>query len=158
MGFFSKEILDILKEAAMGSLSSMWGVVKIVIPLMIVIEIVKDLNILDKLSKVIKPITRLIGTTKESLLPLLSGLLFGLLYGAGIIIDSVKEGNMDKREVYLVIIFLGACHAVVEDTLIFTQIGANGWIIFTARLVSAIVITSIASRTRYFKLENTLDV
>lgn len=151
-------IIDVLKEGFMGSLSSMWGVIKIVIPLMLIIEIIKDLKILDKISGVVKPITRVIGTTKESLLPLLSGLLFGLLYGAGIIIDSVNEGNMHKKEVYLVTIFLGACHAVVEDTLIFTQIGANGWIIFFARLITAIIITSLAARTRYFRLEKGIDI
>lgn len=151
-------VIDVLKEGLMGSLSSMWGVIKIVIPLMLIIEIIKDLKILDKISGVVKPITRVIGTTKESLLPLLSGLLFGLLYGAGIIIDSVNEGNMHKKEVYLVTIFLGACHAVVEDTLIFTQIGANGWIIFFARLITAIIITSLAARTRYFRLEKGIDI
>ncbi len=151
-------VIDVLKEGFMGSLSSMWGVIKIVIPLMLIIEIIKDLKILDKISGVVKPITRVIGTTKESLLPLLSGLLFGLLYGAGIIIDSVNEGNMHKKEVYLVTIFLGACHAVVEDTLIFTQIGANGWIIFFARLITAIIITSLAARTRYFRLEKGIDI
>lgn len=151
-------VIDVLKEGFMGSLSSMWGVIKIVIPLMLIIEIIKDLKILDRISGVVKPITRVIGTTKESLLPLLSGLLFGLLYGAGIIIDSVNEGNMHKKEVYLVTIFLGACHAVVEDTLIFTQIGANGWIIFFARLITAIIITSLAARTRYFRLEKGIDI
>lgn len=151
-------VIDVLKEGLMGSISSMWGVIKIVIPLMIVIEIIKDLKILDSISGVVKPITKVIGTTKESLLPLLSGLLFGLLYGAGIIIDAVNEGNMDKKEVYLVTIFLGACHAVVEDTLIFVQIGANGWIIFFARLITAIIITSIAARTRRFRLEKSIDI
>lgn len=151
-------VMDVLKEGLMGSLSSMWGGIKIVVPLMLAIEIIKDLKILDKISGVVKPITKVIGTTKDSLLPLLSGLLFGILYGAGIIVDSVNEGNMDKKEVYLVTIFLGACHAIVEDTLIFTQIGANGWVIFFARLVTAIIITSLAARTRYFRLEKSIDI
>lgn len=151
-------VMDVLKEGLMGSLSSMWGVIKIVVPLMLAIEIIKDLKILDKISGVVKPITKVIGTTKDSLLPLLSGLLFGILYGAGIIVDSVNEGNMDKKEVYLITIFLGACHAIVEDTLIFTQIGANGWVIFFARLVTAIIITSLAARTRYFRTEKRIDI
>lgn len=158
MVFFDKPILDILREALFGSLSSMWGVLKIVIPLMLVIEIIKDLNILDRLSKFLNPIARIIGTSKESLIPLLSGLLFGILYGAGIIIEAVKEGNMDKREVYLVSIFLGACHAVFEDTLIFVQIGANGWIIFFMRLIAAFVITFLASRTKYFSVKREIDI
>ncbi|WDC83666.1 hypothetical protein PL321_13860 [Caloramator sp. mosi_1] len=40
-------------------------------------------------------------------------------------------------------VFLGACHAIIEDTLIFVQIGANGWIIFIVRLVAAFIITYI---------------
>ncbi|HBF76500.1 MAG TPA: nucleoside recognition protein [Clostridiaceae bacterium] len=147
-------IIAILKEALLGSLSSMWTVVKIVVPLMIAIEIIKDLNMLEKIANFLKPLTRFLGTSKYSIIPLLSGLFFGLLYGAGIIIDSVNEGNMKKREVNLVIIFLASCHAIFEDTLLFTEIGANGWLILFSRLFAAFLVTFLASKTKYFKDDN----
>ncbi|MBZ4663201.1 MAG: nucleoside recognition protein [Caloramator sp.] len=136
-------IIDVLKEAFLGSMSSMWTVIKIVIPLMIVIEIIKELNLLNKICGIFKPLTKLLKISETTILPLFSGLFFGLVYGAGLIIDAAEEGNITKKDMYLVAVFLGACHAIVEDTLIFVQIGANGWIIFCLRLISAFIVTYI---------------
>ncbi|SHF10885.1 nucleoside recognition domain-containing protein [Caloramator proteoclasticus] len=136
-------IIDVLKEAFLGSMSSMWTVIKIVIPLMIVIEIIKELNLLNKICGIFKPLTKLLKISETTILPLFSGLFFGLVYGAGLIIDAAEEGNITRKDMYLVAVFLGACHAIVEDTLIFVQIGANGWIIFCVRLIAAFIITYI---------------
>lgn len=151
-------VSGILKEAFFGSVSSMWGVIKIVVPLMIVIEIIKDLKILDMMYKYIRPLTKVIGTSEKSVLPLLSGIIFGIVYGAGLIIDSVKDGDMHKKEIYLVGIFLSACHAIVEDTLVFVQIGANGWIILAVRIFMALIVTIAASKSKYFRTNRDYDI
>lgn len=136
-------IVNILLEATKGSLSSLWSVAKIVIPLMIVIELIKELNLLDKICNFFKPLTKILGLSENTILPLLSGIFFGIVYGAGLIIDAAEEGNISTKDMYLVTVFLGACHAIIEDTLIFVQIGANGWIIFFSRLTAAFLLTYI---------------
>ena len=84
--------------------------------------------------------------SQESAFPLLIGLTFGLSYGAGVIIQSSKEGNLSKKDLVLLIVFLASCHAIFEDTLIFVAVGANGWILFAARLFAAILVTYLISR------------
>ena len=74
------------------------------------------------------------------------GVLFGLLYGAGAILKNVEEDNPDKRSVFLVCMFLSLCHAVIEDSFIFTSIGASFFWVFISRLLSALVLTYILSR------------
>ncbi|CDF58372.1 nucleoside recognition domain-containing protein [Thermobrachium celere] len=138
-------LIKILKEAFLGSMSSILTVAKIVIPLMIIIEIIKELNLLDKICGIFKPLTKMLKLSETTILPLFSGLFFGIVYGAGLIIDAAEEGNISKKDMYLVIVFLGACHAIVEDTLVFVQIGANGWVIFFVRLISAFILTYILS-------------
>ncbi|GFR36648.1 nucleoside recognition domain-containing protein [Thermobrachium celere] len=138
-------LIKILKEAFLGSMSSILTVAKIVIPLMIIIEIIKELNLLDKICGIFKPLTKMLKLSETTILPLFSGLFFGIVYGAGLIIDAAEEGNISKKDMYLVIVFLGACHAIVEDTLVFVQIGANGWVIFFVRLISAFILTYIFS-------------
>jgi hypothetical protein len=75
------------------------------------------------------------------------GLIFGLAYGSGVIIQSAKEGEMDTRSLTLVSIFLACCHAVVEDTLLFVAVGANGWLLLGLRTAAAFVVTMVISRT-----------
>ncbi|WP_120168214.1 nucleoside recognition domain-containing protein [Thermohalobacter berrensis] len=140
------DFLSIFKEAFTGSMESVFTIAKIVIPLMIVMEVLKDLNVLDKLSDFLKPISKILGISKESTFPLIIGLFLGLAYGAGVIIKSVKDGDLRKRDLYLLIIFLVACHSVIEDTLIFVAIGANGWLLLGFRIIIAVVLTSLVAR------------
>lgn len=140
------EITTIIYEGITGGLKSVLNIAIIVFPLMIIMEIAKDLNILDKISDFCKPLTKWMGVSKESAFPLAIGLVFGLAYGAGIIIQSSKEGNLDKRSLILISIFLVCCHAVIEDTLIFVAVGANGFFLLTVRLVTALILTVLISK------------
>ncbi len=140
------DITTIISEGILGGLKSVLNIAIIVFPLMIVMEIAKDLNILDKISDFCKPLTKWMGVSKESAFPLAIGLVFGLAYGAGVIIQSAKEGNLDKRSLILISIFLVCCHAVVEDSLIFVAIGANGFFLLTVRLVTALILTVLISK------------
>ena len=134
------------KEGALGSLNSVINMAKIVIPLMIIMELLKDLKVLEKVANFLKPIAKFFGISKESTFPLVVGLIFGLAYGAGVIIDSINQNDLPKKDLYVVVIFLIACHAVFEDTLLFVAIGANGILLLSLRLGAAIVSALLASK------------
>jgi hypothetical protein len=140
------DFVGFLKESTFGSLNSIFDMAKIVIPLMIVMEMLKDLNILDKISDFFKPVAKFFGISSESTFPLVIGLIFGLAYGAGVIIESAKENNLSKKDLYILIIFLVACHSVFEDTLLFVAMGANGFLLLPLRIGIAIVISFMASK------------
>lgn len=140
------EILNFAVETLLQGLSTIWSFAIIVFPLMIIMEIARDLNLLNLLSKWCRPITRWMGVSENSAFPLAIGLVFGLAYGAGVIIKSAKEGNLDKKSLILVSIFLACCHAVFEDTLLFVKIGANGWLLLTIRTLTAFLLTALISR------------
>lgn len=139
-------MIDILKEGIMGSFKSIYSIAIIVIPLMIVLQVAKDYKVLDKISKFLEFLTRFFNMSKESTLPLLVGIIFGISYGAGVIIQSSKEDNLSQKDMFLISVFLVACHAIVEDTLVFVAVGANGYILLTLRVVAAAVITYILSK------------
>jgi hypothetical protein len=113
----------------------------IVIPLMIGIQILKDLKWLDQFSRWMSPVTRALGMKENTSMTLAAGLLFGLAYGAGVMIQAVKEDHVSKKDLTLAFIFLVACHAVVEDTLLFVPLGIPVWPLLVIRLVTAILLT-----------------
>ncbi|OLS37884.1 nucleoside recognition domain-containing protein [Bacillus sp. MRMR6] len=115
----------------------------IVIPLMIVIQFLKDLQWLKKFSVGMSPITRSLGMHENTSTTMAAGLLFGLAYGAGVMIQAVKEDGVSKKDLTLAFIFLVACHAVVEDTLIFIPLGIPVWPLLLIRVGVAIVLTMI---------------
>ena len=140
------DILAIFNEAFFGSLKSILTIAKVVIPLMVVMEILKSFKILDKLSNLLYPVTKFLGISKKSSFPLLVGLVLGLAYGAGVIVKSAKEGDLSKKDLYLLMIFLVTCHSVIEDTLIFVAIGANGWLLLGIRIPLAMILTALVAR------------
>lgn len=140
------DIFAVFTEALTGSIRSVWNIAIVVLPLMIVMQVAKDYRILDFISGFLRPVTDFFGMSKESAFPLLVGLSIGLSYGAGVIIQSSKEGNLSKKDLVLLIVFLASCHAVFEDTLIFVAVGANGIILFGTRLVVAVLLTYIISK------------
>jgi len=139
-------VFNILLEGLTGGLVSVFKIALIVIPLMVIMEIAKDLHILDRITDMCSPITDILGISKTSAFPLAVGLAFGLAYGAGVIIQSAKQGNIDKRDLILMSVFLVCCHAVIEDSLVFVAVGVNGLWLLTIRTVTAFVLTVAVSR------------
>jgi hypothetical protein len=132
-------LLAAIEKAGLG----IFQLALIVIPLMIVIQFLKDLQWLQKFSVMMSPITRSLGMHENTSTTMAAGLLFGLAYGAGVMIQAVKEDGVSKKDLTLAFIFLVACHAVVEDTLIFIPLGIPVWPLLLIRVGVAIMLTMI---------------
>lgn len=117
----------------------------IVIPLMVIMQYLREKGWLTKFSNGLAPFTKLLGMERNTSMTLVAGLTIGLAYGAGLMIQAVKEDGVSKRDMYLALIFLVSCHAVVEDTLIFIPLGIPVWPLLVIRLLTAIVLTIIIS-------------
>lgn len=132
-----------------GLQTALIGVVQlavIVIPLMIVIQLLKDAQVLPYLAKGLAPFTRMLGVSDKTGVTLMAGLIFGIAYGAGAIIQAAKEDNLSSRDLYLTTLFLVACHAVVEDTLLFVPLGVNGFVLLGLRFVGAVLLTIVTAK------------
>jgi hypothetical protein len=132
-------IIAAVKKAILGILQ----LAIIVIPLMVVIQFLKDIQWLQKFSKKMAPVTRVLGMKENTSTTLAAGIFFGLAYGAGVMIQAVKEDGVSKRDLTLAFLFLFASHAIVEDTLIFIPLGIPVWPLLLIRLGVAIVLTLI---------------
>lgn len=133
-------------EGLTESLKNIITIALIVIPLMVGLEIAKDLNVLDKINKMFYPVAKTFKISTEATFPLLVGLVFGISYGAGIIIQYAREGRLTNRELIIVNTFLAIAHALIEDTLLFVVVGASGTMLIASRLILAIVVTMIVAR------------
>lgn len=130
----------------------------ILVPLMIALELMRQTKTLNWLTDKIHPWTGRIGFTREALVPLIAGFLFGISYGAGVLIPEARSNLISKRQIFLVAVFLALCHAMIEDTLLFMAVGANGLYLFFSRLILAIVFTFLVSRlTARFKVKGLAD-
>ncbi|WP_071460775.1 nucleoside recognition domain-containing protein [Bacillus massilinigeriensis] len=130
-------LLNGLEKAGIG----VFQLAIIVIPLMVGIQILKDLKWLDVFSGWISPATKALGMEANASTTMAAGLLFGLAMGAGVMIQAVREDGVSKKDATIAFIFLVACHAVVEDTLIFVPLGIPVIPLLLIRLGVAVFLT-----------------
>lgn len=136
----------VLSESASGLARNVFMLVAIIVPLMIGIEFLREWRVLDRFAGAAAPVARWLGLSGKAALPLVSGIVFGLAYGAGVIIEAAREDGLSRRDCTLLCIFLVACHAAIEDTLLFVPFGVNPIALLGSRLLIAVLMTMIASR------------
>ncbi|MDR0356999.1 MAG: hypothetical protein LBH63_01280 [Clostridiales Family XIII bacterium] len=145
----------IAREMLFGGLSVALNLIVVIVPLMIFVELMLAFNAAEKLAAKMGWFRKLIGIGKDALLPLLIGVLMGVSYGAGTLIEINRRAPLGKRDFALIGVFIYACHGIVETSVLFGIAGGNVIVIGIVRLLIATLITMIAARLPHFrKMEN----
>lgn len=121
------------------SFSTILKMTIIIIPLLIGLECLKDMGWMEKLSAKLKKVTRIIGLPGEAAFGMLVAFSVGLVFGSGVIMQVRKEVEMTKKQINTMFIFIGMCHAVIEETIIFATVGANGIIVALSRIFTSLL-------------------
>ena len=135
----------ILREIITGGAHIAVLVPAIIIPLMVVFALLTDTRLLDRGVGFIQPVMQRLNLSNRVTFPLLAGLFLGIVFGSGVIISCANDGTLTKRDLILVLVFLGICHSIIEDTLIFAALGANWWVLISCRFVLAALATFAVS-------------
>jgi len=131
-----------------GLLSGLTQVARLwwLILLFIGIQILKDTGWLARASRYMAPVLRPLRLPADAGLPIAAGLGIGLTYGAGILIQTAREGRLSRDELTVMCIFLGICHAIFEETVLFAAAGANGLLLLAIRAGTAAAAGWLAAR------------
>lgn len=141
--------VQILLDALPGLVRTVTLLLVIVIPLSVIVEVVKARDVFRQdgtRGQWSRRLSRLLGVSEQAMMPLAAGFFLGLAYGAGLILQYSEDGELSYRDRVLIVLFLVACHAVIEDTLIFLPLGVNPLFLFTVRLMLAVVLTAAVAR------------
>ncbi|VBB48029.1 conserved membrane hypothetical protein [uncultured Paludibacter sp.] len=125
------------------AVSTFWLILKIwliIAGLIILQNILKEFNLLDKISGIFAPFMGVMGLSKESSFLWFVAHLLGLTYGSAVILNSVDTKEISLEDADLLNYHIAVNHSTLEDTLLFVAIGVPaGWMIFP-RFVLAIFI------------------
>jgi hypothetical protein len=139
-------MISLLLDTLKNSLILLAELAVIFILIMVLLEVLKHLNIISRVTSLLTPFSRFLGISSEANLPLLTGSVFGISYSGAIIIDSATSGKMSWEDIYIINLFLVVCHGLVEDTLVWAAIGAQVIPIQLARIAVAILLCYFGSR------------
>ena len=132
-------------DTGLGLFSLLLKVFLIVVPLMMLLEVFREYKLLDKIIGAVSRPAGKLGFKRDSIYPLLAGIIFGISYGGGVLIGESRAGRIKGNQNFLVALYLGLCHAVFEDTLLFASLGANGLIVLSSRLLLATAVVFAVS-------------
>lgn len=136
-------LIQVIWEAVRGSLVLLKTILLIVTPIMIVLEALRRADAFARMERVLRPLLSRAKLSAEGSFALIVGFIFGLLYGAGPLMQVGEEGRVSRAEITRVGVFLGMCHAIVEDTALFVSAGASWLWLVPGRMLFAGIVTAL---------------
>jgi spore maturation protein SpmB len=141
IGGVAKAAPPILYDVFVNGGKSLLFLFAILVPIVVALEMLQGMGALASLRKPIKPVLGFLGFDARASEALLAGVFFGLVYGAGVIVNRVEDEGLEEDQVGRLCLTLVLCHAIVEDTLLFAPVGAVLWPVVLLRV--AVVIAAL---------------
>lgn len=145
----SPEVLSLplfLAKSILGCAKLLGLVLVIIVPVTIISEWMREREVLPRAARRLSSIRGRFGATEGTLVPVLIGLIFGIVYGGGALIALARAEAVKPEEARTVGLFLGLCHSLIEDPLLFIAIGGNWLWLLPGRCLIAIILTPILRR------------
>jgi hypothetical protein len=113
----------------------------ILMPIVVALELLRTYGVLARVRRPLRPLLRCLGLREESADPFLAGVIFGMVYGSGVILTRIREEGLPRQQLSLLAGILCMGHALPEDTLLFVGVGSNGWLVVAIRIVLILAVT-----------------
>jgi len=126
----------------------------IIASLGVVMRLLEYFKIEKLLHWLLTPFLALLGIGKEAANITVIGMIMGLSFGGGLLIEQAKSGKVSKRNIFLSMSLLCLCHSIIEDTLLVVLLGADLIGVLWARLVFSFIVVIALSRL-YFLVQKT---
>ena len=118
----------------------------IIAALMILLRLLKWCGIEKLIQALLSPFLKALTIGKETTNVCVIGLVLGLSFGAGLLIDEARTGKISKRDIFLAVCFLGLTHSIIEDTILILLLGADLMSILWGRLLFGFIVIAILAR------------
>lgn len=137
----SLPFLQVLKDWAIGMFFLGIKIISLVSGLFVLQNMLEEFGIIRILSKLMKPLMRLIGLPENTSVSLIVVNTIGLAYGAAVILDQLEKGKMNREEADLLNHHAVISHSQIEDPLLFLALGLSmHWLIWPRILLAIITV------------------
>jgi hypothetical protein len=99
----------------------------VIYALMIFMKLLELSRILDLIRHLLGRMLRLVGIGPEAAPLTLIGMILGITYGGGLIIEETRAGHLKERDVFLSLGLLGLSHGIIEDSVLMLQFMGADW-------------------------------
>lgn len=111
----------------------------IVMPLMVILEIAKAFKVIDRITRLIAPILKLMGLDRSTGVLWLTASVFGLAYGSAVIVEETRTHDFDAQDLRRLHLSIGINHAMIEDPALFLPLGLPPFWLWVPRFIAAVL-------------------
>jgi len=139
----TRPFLVMLKAWSLTTLSLFAKILVIIMAIMIVMEIMRNYNLIGYIVRILNPFLKILGLEKKVGMLWITAVVFGLSYGAAVIVGEAKNGSFTRAELENLHLSIGINHAIIEDPAIFMSLGLNAFWLWVPRFVAAVAAVHI---------------
>ena len=107
--------------------------------MMVIMELMRAARIIPFLARLLRPLLWLMGLSQRVGILWLTAAVFGLTYGAAVIVEEARAGTFERGEIERLQLSIGINHALIEDGAIFMALGIPAIWLWGPRLAAALV-------------------
>ncbi len=133
-------------EWALGELRNYLSIFLIITALIVIMKAMNRLRITATLTWMLGPVLRIIGMSKNAAPLTIIGMIMGIGYGGGLIIQEAKSGRLTSRDIFISFTVLGLFHSVIEDTLLMMVMGGHISGILWGRMIFMLLVVFLVVR------------
>jgi len=97
----------------------------IILGLIFLMRLLAWLKIINLLEILLEPILTRLGMSRAAAPTTIIGMILGLSYGGGLIIQEAHSGRLGKHNVFFSLALLSICHSIIEDGLLMALLGGD---------------------------------
>jgi hypothetical protein len=131
---------------AWGQVRNLFSIFLIIFGLLLVMKAAKKIGLVNLLNRLLRPVLRAMGIGGSASTITVVGLSLGITYGSGLILHEVRQGGVDRRDLFFSVSLMGLSHALVEDTLLMLMLGAHLSGVLFGRLVFSLLLVTLLVR------------
>ena len=123
----------------------------IIMSLLMALELLKALGWIHAVVRALSPLLGALGLSRKVGVLWVTAAVFGLSYGAAVIVEEAKAGHLTPEELEDLQLSIGINHSLVEDPALFLSLGLPAFWLWVPRIVMAMVATRLLSLWRAIK-------
>jgi spore maturation protein SpmB len=121
----------------------------IIMSILISLEVLKRLGWIEHIVRLGRPVLKALGLSEKAGILWMTAALFGLAYGAAVIVEEANAGHLGKKELEALHLSIGINHSLIEDPALFMALGLSAFWLWIPRLVTAMIAVRLLGFWRF---------
>jgi spore maturation protein SpmB len=117
----------------------------IIMTILTILEVLKKVGWIEHIVRLCRPVLKALGLSEKAGILWMTAALFGLAYGAAVIVEEANEGHLGKEELEALHLSIGINHSLIEDPALFLALGLSAFWLWIPRLITAIIAVRLFS-------------